>query len=140
MFCKVMMIMLLLNQPIHYASLKLTYEGEKVLTHFVKEDQEIPLVKEGSHYYAYFLTRGNYEVYSEEEYVTSFSINRNHLQKGIQFTFIEKPSKEMKKSIPVALIVYLFASLSFFLFLGWIWLKMIPSNTLGWYNDHGEER
>lgn len=138
-FMMKLLLVMLLNSPFQYASLEITYQGNKVLTHMISEHQRFQLIQKGTKYYASFLPLGNYQLYSGDEVITSFHINHNHLNKGMKFTLNEQSKKEVKDTMPLSFICYLTFSLFFFGILGWFWLKVFPYQESEWYNHSGDD-
>lgn len=136
---KVTLIAILLNYPCSFAKLQITYDGVKPITHLLKDEDKIDMVKNGHRYYACFLQTGTYQVYSENEYITSFRINHHHLNHDIKFSMNEKKPKELKKSFPISLVVFLCLLGIFFGSLAYIWVKLFPVNEIEWYNENGDE-
>ena len=136
---KLTLIAILLNYPCAYSKLQITYEGSKPLTHLMKDEDKIMVKKEGNQYYAAFLPTGTYDVYSDDDCITTFHINQYHLKNGLKFSIKEPSSPKVKKEFPIAVVCFiLFASVFFFL-LSYIWLKVIPVDEIEWYNEDGEE-
>lgn len=131
--------MMLMNPLYADANLQITYEGSQKLTHLIYEDEPIPLYQKGYRYYAHYLKAGKYQVYSEDEYITSFSMNEHHLQKGMKFTYIQPSKKKLKYSFPYALVMFCGLSIIFFGFLGYLWIKIFPRDCFECYNVDGDE-